>query len=93
MSMDLIISDTDKVMIASTTPFDGEVMRVDFDAASGVISLAFANDSLPDQTLPLPVNARLTAGMIRASRVLLVNLDQGRVSGGYDVPLACTGTV
>ena len=93
MSMDLIISDTDKVMIASTTPFDGEVMRVDFDAASGVISLAFANDSLPDQALPLPVNARLTAGMIRASRVLLVTLDQGRVRGGYDVPLACTGTV
>ncbi len=93
MSMDLIISDTDKVMIASTTPFAGDVVRVDFDAASGVVSLAFAGEDTPDHALPLPVTPRLTAGMIRASRVLLVSLEQGRVSGGYDVPLACTGTV
>lgn len=93
MSMDLIISDTDQVMIASTQPFAAEVVRVDFDANSRLVSLAFAGDALPDHVLPMPVNARMTANMIRASRVLLVNLDQGHISGGFDVPLACTGTV
>lgn len=93
MSMDLIIADDDKVMIASTAPFAGDVVRVDFDAASGVVSLAFADDALPDHALPLPVAPRLMGNMIRASRVMLVHLEDGRVSGGYDVPLACTGTV
>lgn len=93
MSMDLIVSDSGKVMIASTQPFSGDVVRVDFDAATALLSFAFAGDDVPDQPLPLPVNSRLTASVIQAPRILLVNLDGGRVSGGFDVPLTCTGTV
>lgn len=93
MSMDLIISDNGKVMIASTQAFRGDVVRVDFDAASGLVSLAFADDNTPDHILPLPVSNRLMARVVQASRVLLVSLDQGRINGGFDVPLTCSGTV
>ncbi len=93
MSMDLIISDTGQVMIASTAPFAGDVVRVDFDADTRLFSLAFADESIPDQKLDLAVNARLSTTVFQSSRVLLVALDGGRISGGYDVPLTCTGTV
>ncbi len=92
MSMDLIIADSGKVMIASTMGFEAEVVRVDFDAQSRTVTLAYGED-MRDRPLPLSVNDRMTAKIIQASRVLLVSLDGGHISGGYDVPLTCTGTV
>lgn len=93
MAMDLVISDNGKVMIASTQPLRGSVARVDFDAVTGMVSLAFDEADTPDHLLPLPVSNRLMTRVLQASRVLLVTLDHGRINGGYDVPLTCTGTV
>lgn len=93
MAMDLIVSDTGRVMIASTTPFAAEVVRVDFDVATRQISLAFAGDAMADQLLDMPVNARLTPGVAQAPRVLLVSLENGRIAHGYDVPLTCLGAL
>lgn len=93
MSMDLIVSDTGHVMIASTVPFDGEVVRVDFDVATRLVSLTFADDMIAEKVLDTPVNAHLTPSMAQTPRVLLVSLDGGRVTAGYDVPLTCIGAV
>jgi hypothetical protein len=89
MSMDLIISDTGKILIASSAPFPAEVTRVDFDAASRSVTLNYAGDSQPAATLPLAVSETMAPALMQAARVMLVTVDNRRIVQGFDVPLTC----
>lgn len=89
MSIDLIISEHGKVLIAANAPFADEVVRVDFDVEHRLITLNYAGRDIAPETLDLPVNAHLTPMLRQAPRVLLVALDGGAMRQGYDVPLTC----
>lgn len=89
MSMDLIVSEQGRVMIASTETFAGEISRVDFDTMNSQLTLNYRADHLPPQQLELPVNARLAPVLLKAPRVLLVAIRDNAVLHGFDVPLTC----
>lgn len=85
MSMDLIISGSGKVMVASNLPFADEVTRVDFDAQTRLISIAYR--ASPEQVLQTPVHDRMLSALMKAPSVVLVEMKNNRPIGGYDVPL------
>lgn len=89
MSMDLVISEQGRVMIASSLPFAAEIASVDFDAESRKIILNYAPAHMPAETLELAVNDRLAPLLRQAPRVLLVAVENNAVRQGFDVPLTC----
>jgi hypothetical protein len=85
MSMDLIISDTGQMMIASNRPFAGTVSSVDFDLHTHFLIVNYT-DQKP-QALPLPVQDRMISDILTAARLILAYFKDGFPVEGFDVPL------
>jgi hypothetical protein len=85
MSMDLIISDTGQIMIASNQPFAAPVSRVDFDTRTHFMIVNFTDQK--SQTLPLPVQDRMISDILTAPRLMLAYFKEGFAVEGFDVPL------
>jgi hypothetical protein len=86
MAMDLILSDTGALMLASNQPFEGDIARVDLNVAHHTLSVAYTDDR-PALTLSHAVHDRLTSDVLSAARILVVYFNSGFPIGGYDVPL------
>lgn len=86
MAMDLILSDTGALMIASNQPFDGDIARVDLNVADHTLLITFTDDR-PQMTLSQAVHDRLTSDVLSAARILVVCFSSGFPACGYDVPL------
>jgi hypothetical protein len=86
MAMDLILSDTGALMIASNQPFEGDIARVDVNVTDHSLSVAFTDDR-PPLSLSHTVHDRLTGDVLSAARILVVYFNGGFPACGYDVPL------
>lgn len=87
MSMDLIISDTGHVMIASNAEFAGEVTRVDFLTSKKLLMLNYEGDNPDSELLNLEVHDRLMSALLKAPSVLLVHVRHNQPVTGFEVPL------
>lgn len=85
--MDLIISDTGDVMIASSEAFPAEVMRVDFLTSKKLLMLNYMNHEPESELLNLEVHDRLMSALLKAPSVLLVHVKNNAPVAGYDVPI------
>lgn len=87
MSMDLVISDTGHVMIASNEPFPAEVARVDFLTSKKLLMLNYADDRPEAELLNLEVHDRLMSALLKAPSILLIHVKNNQPVEGFDVPL------
>lgn len=86
MSMDLVVSDTGHVMIASNEEFPAEILRVDFLTSKKLLMLQYADGHEP-LLLNLEVHDRLMSSLLKAPAVLVAQVKNNLPVAGYDVPL------
>ena len=87
MSMDLIISDTGHVMIASNEEFQDEIVRVDLLTSKKLLMLNYKDGGRDADLLDLEVHDRMMSALMKAPSVLLVHVRHNMPVKGYDVPL------
>lgn len=91
MSMDLIISDTGDVMIASNEDFPAEVTRVDFLTSRKLLMINYAAHGPEAELLNLEVHDRLMSALLKAPSLLLVRVKNNAPVAGFEVPIVQIG--
>ena len=92
MAMDLIVSETGKVLIASDEAFAEEISRVEFFADARLLVLGFEDPESDNRLLGIEIDPKMMAPLAKAGRVTIIHFDKdAKPISGFDVPLVRIG--
>lgn len=91
MSVDIVISKSGNVMLASNEPFPDDIVRVEFYMDTKLLVLGFDDPSAEGMLLNMEVHDSMVKPLSEAASVYVVYMEDNSPVVGYDVPLVQVG--
>ena len=91
MSVDIVISKSGNVMLASNEPFPDDIVRVEFYADTRLLVLGYRDPAADGMLLNMEVHETLVEPLREAASIYVVYMENDTPVVSYDVPLIQIG--